>query len=107
MYYTLREALHSSYGSAYSTRYSQTSVLSSFSWFWPMSDSEDASVLGKRAHEEEESRQEREETTEEQPKAENAEDDDDDDDDFGPMPLPAAEKNGAVKKKRKGASVSN
>lgn len=73
-----------------------------------MSDTEDASVLGKRTR----TRNDEPEQPPPPPPpsngnengAENAmdEDGDESDDDVGPMPMPAGEENGVVKKKRKG-----
>lgn len=67
-----------------------------------MSDIEDSKVLGKRTR----NGQPADETSAD---VETKEDpngmDEDSDDDVGPMPMPAGQENGGVKKKRKGAHV--
>ena len=68
-----------------------------------MSDTEDSKVLGKRTRNGQQADETLvdAETKKEDPNGM----DEDSDDDVGPMPMPAGQENGGVKKKRKGAHL--
>ena len=71
-----------------------------------MSDTEDATVLGKRTRNGVPPSDEKPVAGNEQTEGHN-DMDEDSDDDVGPMPMPAEQGNGAAKKKRKGALALN